>query len=341
MPKSNKLLAFALLAAGAAVPIDASAADDAPLLLIANRSSHEITFVDLADGSVVARAETGAGPHLLSNVSEGLVVATGYGEFPRPHSQPVAKRPPFESEPNSRLTVVDVASRSVAFDTEIAGCARPHASWIIARRVYVTCEDERQLSIIDIENGSIEGRLDTKQSGTHVLSYDADSQTLAASNTGSGSITLFDLVSSESKVVPLAPGSEGALAVAGLIWVGNTGDGSVSVVAAATGEVVETIADVCSFPIAFTVSVSSEMWLACFGSSELVRFDAKTRDITERIALDDQPLNVTAHPNAELLYVSYPRQNAVGEVDLRSKQERRRFSVGIEPDGLRWATETL
>ena len=308
-----------------------------PLLLVANRSSHEITFVDLTNGSVVASTETGAGPHLLSNVSEGLVVATGYGELPRPHLEPVAKRPPFESELNSRLTVIDIANRSVKLETEIAGCARPHASWIIDRRVYVTCEDERQLSIVDIANGTIEGRLNTEQSGTHVLSYDRDSHTLAASNTGSGSLTLFRLRSGDSTIVPLAAGSEGALAVSGAIWVGNTGNGSVSVVDPATGKVVETIDDVCSFPIAFTVSTDSKVWLACFGSSEVIAFDANTRDIVQRVSLDDQPLNVLAHPTAERLYVAYPRRNAIGEIDLRTKQERRRISVGIEPDGLRWA----
>lgn len=337
MPKSNKLLAFALLTVGAAATIESDAAGDTPLLLVANRSSHEITFVDLTNDRVVARTETGAGPHLLSNVSEGLVAATGYGEFPRPHKRPVAKRPPFESKPNSRLTVVDIESRAVKLDTEIAGCARPHASWIIDRSVYVTCEDERQLSIVDLENGSVQGRMDTEQSGTHVLSYDPGSQTLAASNTGSGSLTLFHLGSSDSTIVPLTSGSEGALAVSGMIWVGNTGDGSVSVVDPATGEVVETIADVCGFPIAFTVSTDSNIWLACFGSSEVLAFDSQTRAIVQRISLDEQPLNVLAHPTAERLYVSYPRQNAIGEIDLRTKQERRRINVGIEPDGLRWA----
>jgi hypothetical protein len=58
----------------------------APTLLVANRSSHEVSFVDLSRGEVIARVPTGEGPHLLSNVSDGRVLATGYGEFPQPHA---------------------------------------------------------------------------------------------------------------------------------------------------------------------------------------------------------------------------------------------------------------
>jgi hypothetical protein len=65
----------------------------APTLLVANRSSHDVSFVDLARGEVIAATGTGEGPHLLSNVSDGRVLATGYGEFPQPHGMPVESRP--------------------------------------------------------------------------------------------------------------------------------------------------------------------------------------------------------------------------------------------------------
>ena len=60
-----------------------------PPLIVANRSSHEVAIVDLARGIVTSRIATGEGPHLLSNVAGQRVVATGYGEFPEPHDEPV------------------------------------------------------------------------------------------------------------------------------------------------------------------------------------------------------------------------------------------------------------
>lgn len=338
MIRRNDLRSAALvLIALSAAQAQASAADSASTLLVANRSSHEVTFVDLNDGAVVARIPTGAGPHLLSNVSDGLVVATGYGDFPQPHEQPVDARPPFVTEVNSRFTLIDVERRAVVLDTRLEACTKPHASWIVADRAYVTCEDERQLVAVDLHNGKVAAELDTRQDGTHVLSFDPASRTLAASNTGSGSVTLFRLDTAASQVVPLASGSEGALAVGGRIWVANGGAGSVSVVEAATGAVVKTVDDLCQFPIAFSAAADGNLWLACFASSELIEFDAAAVEPLRHIALDDQPLNLLAHPTEPVVYVSYPRKNAIGEIDIGSGRELRRIEVGIEPDGLRWA----
>jgi hypothetical protein len=310
----------------------------APTLLVANRSSHEVTFVDLAGGDIVARVATGEGPHLLSNVSDGRVLVTGYGEFPRPHTAPVSGRPPFMLAPNSRLTLIDAVNQTVLLDTMIEECAKPHASWIVANNGYVTCEAERRVLVIDLENGKTVGSFDTWQDGSHVLSFEPESRTLASSNTDSGSVSLINIDSGETRIVELAAGSEGALAVAGHIWVGNALHGSVSVVDARTASVVKHIGSVCQFPIALSEDSGQRIWVACFLSAELVSIDRDSFAIQSRVSLGDQPLNLLLHPKRNLAYVSLPRQNAIAEIDLDSGSELRRLDVGIEPDGLRWAS---
>ena len=310
----------------------------APVLLVANRASHEVTFVDLLQGEVMRRLPTGEGPHLLSNVSMGEVAATGFGEFPEPHATPVDSRPPFVSALNSRLSVFDAVNQSVLLQSTIEQCARPHASWIVGERIFVTCQDEGDIAELDLKSGATIRRHESLQDGSHVLSYEPDSRTLAVSNTGSGSVTLLNLENASTKVVQLAPGSEGALADAGKFWVANGIEGSIAIVEAATGTVIELTDPVCGFPIAFSKSSSGQIWLACFASRELLAFDADTLELVRRIELADQPLNILAHPQRELVYLSLPRKNAVVEIDLLSGEEVRRIMVGIEPDGLRWAT---
>jgi DNA-binding beta-propeller fold protein YncE len=308
----------------------------APTLLVANRSSHEVTFVDLSRGEVVARIGTGEGPHLLSNVSDGRVLATGYGEFPQPHAAPVSRRPPFVEAVNSRVTLIDVQSRTVLLDRRLEGCAKPHASWIVDARAYITCEDEQQLQVLDLESGQATHALATHQDGSHVLGYMAGPGLLAVSNTGSGSVTLLDIDSGETDVVNVGSGSEGLLVVDHRVWVGNAWDGSVSVIDTQTQEESTRIESVCSFPISLGHS-GQQIWVACFGSAELVSIDADTYAVARRISLDEQPLNLLLHPIRAIAYVSLPRKNAVAEIDLVSGQELRRIRVGIEPDGLRWA----
>ena len=309
----------------------------APILLVANRSSHELTFVDLARGEVVARVETGDGPHLLSNVSDSRVLATGYGIFPRPHAEPVAQRPPFVESQNSRITLIDVERWRILLDRPVENCAHPHASWIVGDHAYLTCEDEERILVLDLETGDTVNTFDTLQQGSHVLGFAEGTDTLVVTNTDSGSATLINIDSGDTSVVDLPGGSEGQLVIDDQAWIANAWDGSVSVVDAESASVVGQIDDVCSFPIAFSVGASSDLWLACFGSGELVAIDMEAMAIDRRIELDDQPLHVLLHPGRELAYVSLPRQNAVAEIDLQSGREVRRIEVGIEPDGLRWA----
>lgn len=311
-------------------------ADDAPVLLVANRSSHEITFVDLSRGEVTTRLQTGDGPHLLSNVSDGRVIATGYGDFPRPHAKPVAKRPPFVESPNSRLTLVDVGSRTVLLDRVIEGCTKPHASWIIGESAYVTCETEQQLLALNLESGEAVRSFDTRQKGSHVLGFAEASRTLAVSNTGSASLTLINIDSGETNVVEVGKGSEGLRLIGNQFWVGNAWEGSVSVVDARNQTVIETTDPLCDFPIAFGER-QDWVWVACFGSAELLSINRNTYSLARRIRLEAQPLNLLLHPTLEIAYVSLPRMNAVAEIDLETGAELRRIDVGIEPDGLRWA----
>ncbi len=311
----------------------------APELLVANRASHDVAFVDWSRGEVVARVATGQGPHLLSNVSERRVAATGYGVFPEPHEQPVSSRPPFVEALNARLTVIDLASRRSVLDVVVDDCGKPHASRIVADRVYVTCETEGALLVADLDTGRTVDRFATRQLGSHVVGFHDGTGQLAVSNTDSGSLTLLNAGTGASRIVRLAPGSEGQAVYGDRIWVGNAIDGSVSVVDPATATEVATVSSVCRFPIAIDVTADNGVWVACFLSSELVSIDDDTLAVARRIALAHRPLNLALHPDRPLAYVSLPRRNAVAEIDLVSGEELRRVRVGIEPDGLRWSTK--
>ena len=308
-----------------------------PLLVIANRSSHTVMLLDPGTASVIHQIEVGAGPHLLSNVSAGRVLVTGYGEFPAPHDQPVEQRPPFLSRLNSIATLIDTATGSVIWQSSIDQCARPHASWIVGDRAFVTCEDEMRVAELDLATARVMGSIDTRQAGSHVLAYEPEANILAVSNTDAGSVTLIDLKSRETRVVALGSGSEGSLVLDGQLWVANGQDGSLSVVDPPTGRIIQTVISVCGFPIALAANNETTLWIACFASSELVAVDRTSYRLKARIPLSSPPLNLLLHPEKPLAYASLPRRNAVAEIDLEAGQLIREIPVGIEPDGLRWA----
>lgn len=96
-------------------------------------------------------ASTGEGPHLLSNVEDNKVLATGYGVFPEPHNEPVTRRPPFVEKLNARITLIDTLTGEPAMSASLNGCARPHASWLVEQRAFIVCEDEAK--VIEIDTG--------------------------------------------------------------------------------------------------------------------------------------------------------------------------------------------
>jgi DNA-binding beta-propeller fold protein YncE len=306
-------------------------------LLVANRSSHEVTVIDLALGEVRRRISTGEGPHLLSNVEGGRVLATGYGVFPEPHDEPVRDRPPFVENLNSRVTLIDTVTGESVMTSVLEDCARPHASWIVQERAFVVCEDEAQVLEVDLKNGASVRRFGTEQEGSHVLAFEPASRVLGVSNTDSGSVTLINIDSGGTSVVPLGRGSEGALAVDAHVWVANALDGTLSVVDPVGAREIHRTGRICGFPIAMALGGRNLVWLACFGSSELVALSRDDYAPIRRMPLVDAPLNVVVHPDRELAYVSLPRANAIEEVDLATGEVIRRIPVGIEPDGLRWA----
>ena len=118
---------------------------------------------------------------------------------------------------------------------------------------------------------------------------------------------MINVDNGDTRVVELAAGSEGAVAIDGRIWVANGTDGSVSIVEPRTGVKVEHIDSVCAFPIALSQDAEGQVWVACFASSELISIDLVSFVIQGRIGLGDQPLNVLVQPKRPLAYVSFPR----------------------------------
>jgi hypothetical protein len=120
-------------------------------------------------------------------------------------------------------------------------------------------------------------------------------------------------------------------------WAANAQDGTLSVVDPVHAREIHRSTRLCGFPIAMDIGRNSLLWLACFGSSELIAIGRDDYTPIRRWRLSSAPLNIAVHPHAELAYLSVPRANAIDEIDLVTGEVIRRIPVGIEPDGLRWA----
>jgi hypothetical protein len=116
-------------------------------------------------------------------------------------------------------------------------------------------------------------------------------------------------------------------------WVSLGPSGQLAVVDLAEHSELARIQPDCAFPIDFAAA-GEVLWVACFGSHELVGLTLATREVSARIKLPAGPLNIEAHPDLPVLYASLPRQNRVVEVSITTGEVTRSFATGIEPDGL-------
>lgn len=306
-------------------------------LHVANRSSHELASVELASGRIVDRTPIGPGPHLVSAGPDALAVAA-YGAFPRPHSEPVIGMPGWVEEPGGELLVIHAPGVEDRLQRLALPCVRPHGSaWDdVGSRVWITCEDRQ--GVVEVTLGSTSQKqrlLTTGYEGAHVLAWDRPRNQLLVAHTEAGGVSFLRLDSGEAAFLGLAPGAE-ALWIdesRRQAWVTLGASGELAVVDLAERIEIARVEPGCVFPIDFAAA-GDALWVACFGSGELVAIDLITHEVSDRIKLPAGPLNVEAHPSLPVLYASLPRQNRVVEVSVIGGGVTRSFETGIEPDGL-------
>lgn len=308
-----------------------------PLLVVANRSSHELTFIDLASGTRGAVIRTGEGPHLLSSSPDNAyLAAVAHGVFPKPHRQPVEKNPGWQSGSGGRLSVVDTRNLQV-FDMD-TGCDRPHGStWSTGRIVWVSCEDQLGLVMLNLESIPPERRLvKTGLAGLHVLAFDARRRQVLATHTDAGGLWFQPLDGSNGEFLEIGSGTEAIQLLPGdthaAVSIGP--GGQVAIINLDDRSIERSVGLDCRFPIDFAVDHEQILWVACLFSQEIVALDWASGEISRRLKIPHSPINIVAHPSKAVIYASLPRRNQVVELDLSSGAVLRNFEVGIEPDGL-------
>lgn len=310
-------------------------------LWVSNRSSHQLSRVDLSRGVVSDTVDTGPGPHLLSASPDGgWLAAVAYGLFPRPHDGPVSQQPPWQSAAAGQVTLVPLGggeARQFA-----SGCERPHGSvWTGEGALWVSCEDRQGLMRLHWDPSDGPQTLErtffsTDRPGAHVLLHDPSRHQLLAAHTQAGGIWWQPLDGGEGTFLALGPGSEALQGdpAGDSVWLTIGPAGDIAEIGLQDRTVRRRMNDVCGFPIDFARTSQGALWVACIGSAELVALDPVEGKVSRRIGLPAGPLNVVAHPQLAVLYAALPRRNEVVEVDLESGRISRVFPVGIEPDGM-------
>ena len=322
------LAAFAALACGQSD----SHAQDAPTpggagvtgtLLVGNKGENTLSFIDLASGRELGRAETGRMPHEIAVSPDGAQAAVvAYGA--------------------RSIDIFDLRTRARVRTIDLSPNEGPHGiAWLPDGRIVATTERSQSVAIVDTRNNDAVTSIATGQQGTHMVAVSPDGRRAFTANIGSGTVSVLDLETG-SKLRGIAVGGrpEGiALTPDGrTLWVGDLEGARVQAYDAAS---FERLAEVRTGAVPIRVLASPDgRWIVTsnLGSGSLTVIDARTRAVAREIEVSGAQaagqVTILFSPDGRRLYAAETGRNQVAEIDLASGRVLRRLAAGAQGDGL-------
>jgi len=329
-----------LIAALTASPLAAQTHGD--VLVVANKQAASATVLEVASGRTLATLQVGTGPHEVATSADGRwAVVTNYGA----------------QTPGNSLSVIDLDRLEVVRTIDLGEYRRPHGVAFLPgapQRVAVTSEASRNVVLVNVAEGRVEGAIHTGQAGSHMLAVSPDGQRVYTANIPSGTVSVLDvrgrtLLRTSDAVARQTEGI--ALSRDGRrLWIGSNQDHTVTVVDAETLQPVDTL-QAPGFPYRAVASADGRRVVVPNPMANLIRvFDARSLRETGTVEFSGGnpasaapagggagPVGVALAPDGRTAYVSLQELNQVGVVNLETGAVTAHWDVGAGPDGIAYA----
>ena len=329
MPRAFRpLLRCCAVAALSLTAGTALCAAQTPTLLVVNKAENTLAVIDAASGAIVTRIPTGDGPHEVALWADGRTAVVGnYGTA---------------QLPGNSLSIIDLATGKEARRVDLGALRRPHGLIVRGTGVYLTNEFNRTLARYDMAANAVTWVMGTGEAGTHMVVATPDASRLFTSNIGSDSVTRFERDANDAwnvTRIPVGKGPEGIdLSPDGKeVWAAHSRDGSVSVIDAAAGKVVQVfdIGTKRSNRLRFTPD-GRRVLVTDLDAGILLVIDAASRKVVKRLEVGKGPSGILMAPDGSRAYVALTADNALAIIDLKTLEPAGRIATGNGPDGMAW-----
>lgn len=305
-------------------PSSGGASDSA--LLILNKAEATLVMVDGETLEIIARIPTGDYPHEVITSPDGKTAyVANYGA----------------QQPNNSLSIIDLISKKEIKRVDLGGLWRPHGIIEADGKIYFTSEGSRTVARYDPEKGAVDWIMGTGQTATHMLVMTPDKSKIYTANIASDTVTVIRPggaspdnikqipVGSRPEAIDVSPdGAE--------LWVGQNGDGKISIIDPATDKVTETIT-VGRVPIRLKFTPDgTRVLVSDAAAGELVVVDAKTRKELKRISVGGVPVGIQIRPDGKQAFVALTQLDTVKVFDLEKMEFIKDIKPGDNPDGMAW-----
>ena len=306
-------------------------------LLVTDRASGSIAFIDLATRAEVARVPVGEIiPHEVAVSPDGSMALTSeYG----PNDQP-----------GRHVILMDVATASTVARIDLGPDSRPHTALFLpdGRHAVATMQDSDQLALVDLETQTVVRTFATGGREGHMVRLSPDgSRAYVSSRLGDGTLSVIFLNEDRAPVViETGPGAEGidVSPDGSEIWVANRQVETMSVIDAESLEIVETLDSrrytgrIEMGPDGFAISPNGGG-----GGGPVPQYlrlwDVESRSLLTEVSLNEEPrgtaFGVLIHDGMAIVGDRGSGEVLLFSLDGLSDREVLVSDIG-DPDGMAW-----
>jgi YVTN family beta-propeller protein len=298
-------------------------------LLVLNKTENTMAIIDPVSLKVLGRVPTGTGPHEVIASADGkLAYVANYGN---------------QQTLGNSISIIDIAARKEIKRVELGALFRPHGIVEAGGKIYFTLEVNRAIARYDPVTARVDWIMGTGQTATHMLVITPDGKRAYTANIASDTVTAIELnappgpkqitqisVGKQPEAIDISPdGRE--------LWVGQNGDGSISIIDIATNKVKETI-KVGEVPIRVKFTPDGKRVLISDAKAgELIILDAATRKEIKRLTIEGTPVGILMAPDGNRAFIAASEANKVLVIDLEKLALADTIEPGQGPDGMAWA----
>lgn len=299
-----------------------------PALLVLNKIENTLAIVDPVSLRVVGKIPTGEGPHEVVASADGhTAYVANYGG---------------QGKPGNSLSIIDLVARKEIKRVDLGALLRPHGIVLANGKVYFTAEVNRVVARYDPSADRVDWLMGTGQSISHMLVVTPDGRRAYTANIGSATVTSIDFTLPVPQQVPQIQVGKQPEAIdvspdGRELWVGQNGDGHISIIDTATNKVKEAI-KVGEVPIRVKFTPDGRRVLISDAKAgELIILDAATRKEIKRVKVEGVPVGVLISPDGGRAFVAAMQAHKVVVIDLVKMEVSGTIDPGQGPDGLAWA----
>lgn len=309
-----------------------------PALLVISKTDHVLEIRDPTSFAVASRVPIGPDPHEIELSPDGhtaYISNPGYGAF-------------------HRIDVIDLETGEANTPIDTAPLLGPHGLSYTQGRLWFTAQGSKAIGRLDPQSRTLEWIMGTGQDTTHMIHVMPDGQRAYATNSGSGTVSLFEhrmvppnmpptgVLPAGAKphldwvhtLVPVGPGAEGFdVSPDGReLWT-VTPAGVISIIDTAAKKVVASIDTGLegAHRMAFTPD-GERVMVVSVKTGALAVYDVPTRTLVKHLQTG-RGAGIYMDAVGNRAFVSCTPDNFVAVIDLATLEETARLQVG-RPDGI-------